>query len=121
MTEVKGRRWPNGVPFTPVNSADGKPYIRNGFECSSKPGDFKFEDSQNGEIDDPKLARVMEYVCPRTGKYCGTIRVAYPDKPANGPSWTFDGNFDAPSLTPSINCVSGCGWHGYLTAGIWKD
>jgi hypothetical protein len=39
--------------------------------------------------------------------------------------WNWDGNVDAPTLTPSILHTKrvdgvypdGCGWHGYLTAG----
>jgi hypothetical protein len=43
--------------------------------------------------------------------------------PVNTPNgWTWDGNEDAPTLTPSILCrrhVAGseCGWHGYMTKG----
>jgi len=42
-----------------------------------------------------------------------------PMKPAPpndvGASWTWDGNRERPTLTPSIHCVGV--WHGYLTAG----
>jgi hypothetical protein len=35
--------------------------------------------------------------------------------------WQWDGNEDAPTLTPSV-LQSGmpCKWHGFLTAGEWK-
>lgn len=45
--------------------------------------------------------------------------------PINGPEkdhgWNWDGNREAPTLTPSV-LQSGlpCQWHGYLTAGEWK-
>lgn len=37
-------------------------------------------------------------------------------------SWTWDGNREAPTCTPSI-LQSGlpCKWHGYLTAGEFKE
>lgn len=43
--------------------------------------------------------------------------------PADAPSWQWDGNRDAPTLTPSLHhtaTLGGCGWHGFLTAGEFK-
>jgi hypothetical protein len=46
--------------------------------------------------------------------------------PVNGAEkvhgWDWDGNREAPTLTPSV-LQSGlpCRWHGYLTAGEWKE
>jgi hypothetical protein len=35
-----------------------------------------------------------------------------------GPNgWTWDGNRDKPTVTPSIRDMAGCLWHGFLTAG----
>lgn len=31
--------------------------------------------------------------------------------------WDWDGNREAPTFTPSINCEKYCGWHGYIRAG----
>ncbi len=31
--------------------------------------------------------------------------------------WDWDGNRDAPTFNPSINCSAHCGWHGYIVAG----
>jgi hypothetical protein len=31
--------------------------------------------------------------------------------------WDWDGNRDAPTFAPSVNCESGCGWHGYIRRG----
>jgi len=39
------------------------------------------------------------------------------------PRWQYDGNGDAPTLTPSVHhneTKGGCGWHGYLTNGEWR-
>jgi hypothetical protein len=37
--------------------------------------------------------------------------------------WHWDGNMQAPTLSPSVNCsgmVRRCGWHGVIEAGCWK-
>ena len=56
------------------------------------------------------------FTCPRKKGLCGV-----PIKPLSNPphnnGWNWDGNTDAPTLTPSVNCVGGCGWHGYIRAG----
>lgn len=33
------------------------------------------------------------------------------------PQWDFDGNYESPTLSPSINCEKHCGWHGYIRGG----
>jgi hypothetical protein len=59
--------------------------------------------------------RYILYVCPHGRGYCGVpIR---PNHLANGAGWTHDGNDDRPTLSPSVNCIGGCGWHGFVTAG----
>lgn len=35
--------------------------------------------------------------------------------------WDFDGNRDAPTFSPSVNCESACGWHGYIRNGRAVD
>lgn len=63
------------------------------------------------------------FACPGCGRF-GGIRTGSP-KPSESPSWGItEGSVDDPtslSLTPSINCVGCCGWHGYLTKGIYKS
>lgn len=43
-----------------------------------------------------------------------------PQRP-DGPVWTWDGNREAPTITPSVRVLGGEGnpdeWHGWLTAG----
>lgn len=34
--------------------------------------------------------------------------------------WTWDGNREAPTLSPSIRRTRGCKWHGFLKAGVWE-
>ncbi len=43
------------------------------------------------------------------------------DNPDQHPSWTWDGNQEMPTLTPSVLKNSDCRWHGYLTAGVWES
>ena len=41
----------------------------------------------------------------------------------NKKGWSWIGNLKEPTLSPSILHMkegNGCGWHGWLTAGIWK-
>jgi len=59
----------------------------------------------------------MLFSCPGCGEigYC----------PLEGPGdkWGWDGNEDAPTLTPSIHSApdkGGCGWHGFMTAGNFQ-
>lgn len=63
--------------------------------------------------------RYLLYRCPRDQGLCGVpIR---PNVLPNGAGWSHDGNDDAPTLTPSVNCVGGCGWHGFIRAGVMTD
>lgn len=124
MAEVKGRHWPADLPFAGQIISGDKPYVHeNGFVCDSRPGDFAFKDFDgHGTIDADKVDH-LEFICPRNHKRCDSILVGHKVKPDFGgaPTWRWDGNFEQPTLTPSINCVSGCGWHGHLTAGVFKD
>lgn len=57
------------------------------------------------------------FACPnRPGSECSVLLKPWP---INAPTWTWDGNEEAPTLTPSINCngVGGCGWHGFIQQG----
>jgi hypothetical protein len=59
------------------------------------------------------------YGCPNGRGSCGVPIQPSPPNQA-GCSWNWDGNTDAPTLTPSINCIAGCGWHGFMTKGELK-
>lgn len=59
-----------------------------------------------------------EIVLPcRGGKFSGCV-LRVTTGPAAHPVWHWDGNIEAPTLTPSIGCDHRCGWHGNLTAGV---
>jgi hypothetical protein len=81
------------------------------FKFDAEPGDCLLE----GE-------RLM-FACPGCGLW-GGVNVGHP-KPAQGPSWdVVKGNPADPaklSLTPSIHCVGCCGWHGFLTEGVFRS
>ena len=66
---------------------------------------------------EPDRVAGMAFICP-----CGCEREGY--LPLNGdgdpgPSWEWDGNKEAPTLTPSVQQIGGCRWHGWLTDGVW--
>jgi hypothetical protein len=122
MAKVAGRCWPHDLPMISGSiMSDGKTYVRDGFVCEPRPGDFKFVDFDYHGTTDPAKVDSMMFRCPRSGKYCGSILVGFPQKPSISPSWKWDGNFNCPTLTPSINCVDGCKWHGHLRAGVFED
>lgn len=55
------------------------------------------------------------YVCPCG---CGTHGFL-PIRPAQSPSWEFDGNRESPTLSPSVHHVGH--WHGWLKNGMWTQ
>lgn len=63
------------------------------------------------------------FACPGCGQM-GSIRATHP-KDVNGPSWDIvSGSLLEPTsltLSPSINCVGCCKWHGYLRAGVFES
>lgn len=135
MADVRGRRWPASLPFTTVRSGEGI-LQRDGFTAEVRPGDFQFQDIGGKPTDDPLAAQTeyerdggkprcrLAFACPRTGKPCAGglgLLIGRPDNPASHPSWHWDGNVETPTLSPSINCIGGCGWHGFLQAGVFRD
>ncbi|MFA5897919.1 MAG: DUF6527 family protein [Hyphomicrobium sp.] len=57
----------------------------------------------------------MIYTCP-----CGCGRIVSLDfRPHSSPSWEWDGNREAPTLSPSVHHVGH--WHGYLRNGVWES
>lgn len=79
---------------------------------ASEPGDAKYYTNGGGQ----KVGGLL-LVCPGCLKL-----VVIPFRPVEyPPGWDWDGRMDAPTLTPSIfHQVPGCGWHGYLIAGVLK-
>ena len=79
----------------------------DGLPQTGEPGEFELWGTDH-----------MFLACPGCGWVSG-MRVGNP-KPALSPSWHMTGPPDAPSLTPSLNCTGCCGWHGYLTDGVFN-
>lgn len=54
-------------------------------------------------------------ICP-----CGCKQYrSIPLSPAQARGWTWNGNRDYPTLSPSIRDVGVCFYHGYLLDGVW--
>lgn len=72
---------------------------------------------------DPTYKDHLLFACPGCGRM-GSIR-ADKQKHANGPSWQIvAGELTEPeslTLSPSINCVGCCGWHGFLKNGVFES
>lgn len=66
------------------------------------------------------LNHMLGFTCPGCG-CCGAISVSNPPKQEK--SWLIvSGDLSNPTkltLSPSIHCISCCGWHGHLTNGIF--
>lgn len=74
------------------------------------PGEFAWLMDMDGE-----RMTYMQFCCPGCGRE-GTISI----RPSSDPeSWAWDGDREKPTLSPSINCVGCCGWHAYLTKGVF--
>lgn len=58
----------------------------------------------------------LGFRCP-----CGCGREGYLplDRDSKHPSWSWDGNLEKPTLTPSVLQIGGCQWHGWLRNGEW--
>jgi len=81
---------------------------------------------ESGEVPPGGIYAKMEgfigIACPGCGQ-CSAMRVGNP-KPAENPSWKTTGSkYDLTSfsLSPSIHCTGCCGWHGYLTNGVFES
>lgn len=79
----------------------------------------EFEAAGPGAIYIMQRDKTIAMKCPGCGK--SSAMEVYPagqPKPAS-PSWELSGLPDKITLKPSINCVGCCGWHAYLTNGVY--
>ena len=60
--------------------------------------------------------RSILFTCPCG---CKTVRTVPVKRSNAGPEWLWDGDRLKPTLTPSIQIIGECRWHGYLTKGEW--
>jgi hypothetical protein len=62
----------------------------------------------------------MIYTCPCGCGHQGSLMFRpVPAQYPPHPSWEWDGNMDAPTLSPSVHHVGH--WHGWLRNGIWES
>lgn len=89
-----------------------------------------FDIEQHGVAGYPGCTAHILFECPnhrRCAVLLGPTCVMRPTSDALC-IWAWDGNVEAPTLTPSINCLAekdgkptgGCGWHGFITAGVMR-
>lgn len=104
------------------------------FAHRSADDQFEFLDvGYQAPADESRIAR-FGFRCPRGRGWCTGLLLTTPagfQRAPGGPSvWDWDGNIDAPTFKPSINCLSqdkggrplgGCGWHGYIEGGKFRD
>jgi hypothetical protein len=81
------------------------------FEEMNSPGCFRWSNA------------CLMFVCP-----CGCESIAgvavgkdMDDRGGNHPVWQWNGDREKPTITPSIQLVGGCCWHGFLTDGVFKS
>lgn len=81
------------------------------------PGDFMYHTSVgSGDAETGIL-----FCCPCGCGTPGSVQFANtPWCDPTKPKWTFNGNREKPTLTPSIQRNIGCRWHGYLTDGVFR-
>lgn len=69
----------------------------------------------NGETGD---VTGLYFICPcGCGSWSHITVATQRDAPQ---AWTWDGNLETPTLNPSVRKLYGCGWHGWLKAGVWE-
>lgn len=62
--------------------------------------------------------KAIDFVCPCG---CGVVHAIPVCRTVKEPRcWLWDGNVEKPTLSPSIKRIGGCGWHGFLTKGVFE-
>ena len=72
----------------------------------------------------PGKEQRFNFQCPKRNRRCegvvifGRTNLPHDPQGKNGgiAQWKWDGNREAPTFAPSINCGT-CGWHGYIERG----
>lgn len=57
--------------------------------------------------------------CPCGCGHVTFLHVGKGFKPADPPSWEWNGSTEAPTLSPSVHRVGH--WHGWLRNGVWES
>lgn len=81
------------------------------------PGTFEFFAAPES---DAPIGMIFKCPCG-----CGDMSAVdfdvVPRTPDDPHRWHWDGNREAPTLSPSLNKTTGCKWHGFLTAGEFVE
>ena len=79
-----------------------------------EPGDFVLTNWESGS-DGVRPTRLI-FKNPACKRFdCCEISIKFGD--CKAPLFGWDGNLEAPTITPSIGCDHRCGWHGHITNG----
>lgn len=110
----------NPVPITTDDSLDVFDKMEQGagglqYRKDAKPGSVKFVLNEWETVEgEKKSGWDMWFVCP-----CGCGNCSHIPLNHSG-GWNWDGNKEQPTLTPSVQKLVSCSWHGYLTKGVWS-
>jgi hypothetical protein len=101
-----------------VQRHGGQPLVRDGETLEVRAGDFRFRDRDHNPTAEFSAVAFFEFYCPVAARYCALLRC----NSGREPRWSVpEGtDLDHPTLTPSINCAGGCGWHGRVEKGEFK-
>lgn len=105
------------ITFDPkCNQFEGMQRAPDGqlFRKDVAPGAACWVDGRNPEGLVKNVA--LRFACPCG---CGTIG-CLPIPPFHEGGWTWDGNVEQPTMSPSVQMLSPCRWHGYLKKGVWE-
>jgi hypothetical protein len=90
--------------------------VNNIDEVLKTPGAFEY--TRAGK--DGPYPGGMLYACPCGCGHMGSLMFRpVPDGFPGHPSWEWDGNMEAPTLSPSVHHVGH--WHGFLRNGVWES
>ena len=88
----------------------------------SADGRFEYRDRDDRSLVDgaePLNVHRFAYQCrSQPGAWC-SLNLRGRGHDIERRSWMWDGDFERPTLSPSIDC-KGC-WHGFIEAGVFTD
>ena len=81
---------------------------------------FEFLDLNYDDCPIDQKPERFGFECPkRPGYMCSGLLIRGMGNDIPNKTWTWNGDRDKPTFTPSINCL-GCS-HGFITNGEWRD
>lgn len=88
----------------------------------SSDGRFEYRDNAGKPVppgSKPEDVHRIAFQCrSEPGRWC-SVNLRGRGHDIENRSWTWNGDFDKPTLSPSINCSDDHCWHGYITAGVY--